>query len=113
MATVNSGPGRYVSTSTGSLRHGLHEHGKRQRQPVYVVRRVEAGERSGGDAAEGERLLGAPFVQRERERERIGAGVGDAQVLADRRNERLTTVAAEPFGHVEHEIGAGERELLR
>src|SRR5205823_14393264 len=53
-------------TLAGSLRHGLHEHGKRQRQPVYLVRRGEARERSGGDAAEGEGLPGEPRVRRKR-----------------------------------------------
>src|SRR5207302_216187 len=62
----------------GSLGDGLHEHRKRQRQAVQVVRRLEARERGGGNAAERERLLGAALVQREREGERIGAGVGDA-----------------------------------
>src|SRR5256886_16931955 len=32
--------------------------------------------------------------------------------LTDRRDQRLATLAAEPFRHVEHQVRAGERELL-
>ncbi len=52
-------------------------------------------------------------MERERERERVGPRVRDVQVLADRRNERFAILAVEPFGHVEHEVGPGEGELLR
>ncbi len=52
-------------------------------------------------------------MERERERERVGARVGDAQVLANRRDERFATLAVQPLGQVEHEIGTVERQLLR
>src|SRR5207248_10994804 len=77
-----------------------------------VGRRLEGCERRGRNAAERKRLLGGAVVRRERKSEQIGAGVGDAQVLADRRDQRLATLGAEPFRHVEHQVRAGQRELL-
>src|SRR5207245_11491277 len=39
--------------------------------------------------------------------------VRNVQVLADRGHQRLATLAPQSLGHVEHEIGAGECDLLR
>src|SRR5206468_10417480 len=59
------------------------------------------------------KILGARLVKGERESERVRARVRNAQVLADRRHQRLTTLATQSLGHVEHQIGTGQGDFLR
>ena len=58
-------------------------------------------------------LLRPALVQAEREGERVGGVVRDAEELADGRDVSLAVGAVEPLGDVEHEVGPGGTELLR
>ena len=58
-------------------------------------------------------LLRPPLVEAEREGERVGGVVRDAEELADGRDVPLAVRAVEPLGDVEHEVGSGSAELLR
>ena len=52
----------------------------------------------------GEDFLGAALVEAQAERQRIAAGVGDAEHVQHRRNLRFTAGAVQAFGNVEHQV---------
>src|SRR6266702_3569206 len=64
-------------------------------------------------AAVGEDLLRPSLVKCERQCQRVGAGIGDVQVLAQRRHVRLAAGAVQALGHVEDNLGVCERKFLR
>ena len=51
-----------------------------------------------------DQALGDVLVEARRERERVGSGVGEPQMLADRGNDRLASAAAAPLREVHDEI---------
>src|SRR2546422_168696 len=95
-----------------ALGHRLHEDGVRQRHLRHVLRALDAHERRRGDAAVGEQLFGAGFVQGEREGERVAPRVADVQILTDRRDQGLTVRSVEALGHVEDDVRTSEGELV-
>src|SRR5687768_8340577 len=56
------------------------------------------------NSVEGESLLRLRLVEAERERERIAAGVGNPEKLADRRNVGFTIYSVKPLGDVEDDV---------
>ena len=52
-------------------------------------------------------------MQCQRECERVGAGVRNVQVLAQRGDVRLATRPVQSLGHIEDDVGTGERKFLR
>src|SRR5262249_60161373 len=80
--------------------------------PIAVFRRDHASARR-GDAGGGDEALGAVFVERGREGERIRAGVRNAKHLEDRRNAGLAGATdAVALGEVEHELRRIGKERL-
>src|SRR5207248_1061899 len=61
----------------------------------------------------GQRLLGPRLVEAESQTERIAAGIGNSEKLADGRDVGLAIYAAEAFGDVEDDVGSGLAEALR
>ena len=53
----------------------------------------------------GQNFLGPGFVQAQPQRQRVRAGVGQAQHLADRGDVGLAVGAVQPFGDVEDHVG--------
>ena len=53
----------------------------------------------------GKNLLGAAFVEAETERQRIAAGVGDAEHVEHGRYLCFTAGAMQPFGDIEDQVG--------
>src|SRR4029077_14579502 len=98
---------------TRSLRNRFDEQRKRQGHAREVGDALDDPKRRGRYAAIREDLFGAPLMQRQRERERVGARVRNVQVLAQRGDVRLAAGTVQPLRHVEHDVGTCERKLLR
>ena len=89
----------------------LDDHRQRQPQrpriahpPVLVGREQLRARRV--DAALAQHQLGQPLVQRDRQDVGVRAGVGEPQLLEQRRVERLARAPAPPLGAVEDQIGS-------
>src|SRR5687768_12366677 len=78
-----------------------------------IVRRAGQHERGGGHSPMRENLFASRLMQGEAQRERIRSMARHAEELADCRNVRLAIRPVEPFGDVEHEVGAEQRESGR
>ncbi len=103
----------YRDALPGSLESRLHEQRKRERHMPRIVRRTGQHEGRGGYSAMREDLFASRLMQGEAQRERIRSMAGHAEELADCRDVRLAIRPIEPFGDVEHEVGAEQRESGR
>ena len=92
----------------------LDDHRQRQRsQAVEMVGQFAIDDHpiGRGQAGAADQLLGARFVERDGQRERIGTGVGNAQHFQESRHPCLARAPdAMPLGEVEHQIGPGAVE---
>ena len=83
----------------------------RSRLQIFEI--LDDGKPRRRNLVEGQSLLRPGFVEAERQGERITAGLGNSEKLADRRDVRLTIHSAESLGDVEVDVRSALAKALR